>query len=301
MSQAWGQATPGRVQLSPSPAGTPYPRTPAGCAPSPQSPVGGDARWHWGSSTRLQRQGPGAVSRGSSSCPAQRRPCSHVPLTRPPHIGVQPPLRASLSPELWGSRHRVPALRRMSSSTGCFLLQQRPRCSCCYFCTATAPLRLREGAALTAGRAAPCAGDRPHRCACSWWHPAGTLLTPHPIHSALQPASQGLQRSQTCVAHPRPPAGAPWLCWLLAAPRPSASHRPFLLSARGPCTVPGPSPVRPPAGPRPPTGQPRGSLADPPPRSTGAWETAPPERGRGTEQGGREWRKEKFLMVLQGG
>ena len=47
----------------------PYPRRPAGCAPSPRSAAGGDARWCAGSSTRLQGEGPGAVSRGPSAGP----------------------------------------------------------------------------------------------------------------------------------------------------------------------------------------------------------------------------------------
>lgn len=50
-------------------AGPPYPRKPAGCAPSPQSAAGGDARWCVGSSTQLWGEGAGAVSRGLSPGP----------------------------------------------------------------------------------------------------------------------------------------------------------------------------------------------------------------------------------------
>lgn len=50
-------------------AGPPYPRKPAGCAPSPRSAAGGDARWCAGSSTQLRREEPGAVRRGPSPGP----------------------------------------------------------------------------------------------------------------------------------------------------------------------------------------------------------------------------------------
>jgi len=81
----------------------PYPRRPAGCAPSPRSAAGGDARWCAGSSTRLRGEGPGAGSRGPSPGP----PCQHSPPSpvHPRPSGqrapreAESPRQASLSPE----------------------------------------------------------------------------------------------------------------------------------------------------------------------------------------------------------
>ena len=152
----------------------------------------------------------------------------------------------------------------MSSSTGCFLLQQRPRCSCCYFCTATAPLRLWEVAALTTGWAAPCAGTVP-------------TDVPAAGGSLLGPCSHLTPLTQPSSLHPRD-CSAPRSAWIIRDPRgrvgssqlqgPSAPHGPLLLSARGPCTAPGLSPVRLPARHQAPYREAQGVPVRPP-RSTG--------------------------------
>lgn len=49
----------GAGSLGCTPGVPPYPRKPAGCAPSPRSAAGGDAPWCAGSSTRLREEGLG--------------------------------------------------------------------------------------------------------------------------------------------------------------------------------------------------------------------------------------------------
>lgn len=84
-----------------APGGPPYPRRPAGCAPSPRSAAGGDAPWCAGSSTRLWGEGPGDGVPARSPSPVPR-PCAPAPHSQPPTA----PQQAPFSPERWG---RLPA------------------------------------------------------------------------------------------------------------------------------------------------------------------------------------------------
>lgn len=109
----------------PGGSGHPYPRRPAGCAPSPRSAVGGDARGCVRSSTRLRREGPGAVGRdplsqhspippGPHGAKLSREGQSRVPA---PHKTLRPPSRYRVSKggaraeQGWGGDPRSAAAR----------------------------------------------------------------------------------------------------------------------------------------------------------------------------------------------
>lgn len=84
-----------------APGGSPYPRRPAGCAPSPRSAAGGDAPWCVRSSTRLWEEGLGVGIPAWSPSPAPR---SCAPAT--PHGLGAPHSTPSVRPPSCPTPHR---------------------------------------------------------------------------------------------------------------------------------------------------------------------------------------------------